>query len=193
MNRRNNKDSHMLAGDKSVKHYIQANLLSTASHSLIVFAFALLLASCTRPAPQYQDHFNIPGTSWSSSFRPEFKFDIQDTQAAYQLFLLIRHTDAYPFSNIWINMDSRGPKDTSFSKLRVEVPLAATNGRWLGRGMGELWEQRVAINSLQNPAFFPHSGRYTVRLTQDMRRDPLPEILTIGFRVEKLPPYKKQQ
>ncbi len=130
---------------------------------------------------------------WSASYKPEFRFEVSDTEAAYQLFLLIRHTDAYPFSNVWINMDSRGPRDTSYRKLRVEVPLAAVSGQWLGSGMGEVWEQRVPINSLQMPAFFQHKGLYTVRVTQDMRRDPLPEVLTIGFRVEKLPPFKKQK
>lgn len=145
-----------------------------------------------RPSPQYQDHYNVPGHAWSSDYKPEFNFDIDDTAAAYQLILLIRHTDAYPFSNIWMNVDSRGPLDSSFKKLRVEVPLAAQSGQWLGRGMGEIWEQRVAINSLQMPAFFPHKGRYTIRLTQDMRRDPLPEVLTIGLRLEKLPPFRKE-
>ncbi len=156
-----------------------------------ILHFAFCISAC-RPSPQYQDHYNIPGQAWRSDYRPEFKFEVADTAAAYQLFLLIRHTDAYPFSNIWINMDSRGPNDSAFRKLRVEVPLAAASGQWLGRGMGEIWEQRVPINSLQMPAFFQHKGLYTVRLTQDMRRDPLPEILTVGFRVEKLPPFKKQ-
>jgi hypothetical protein len=32
-----------------------------------------------------------------------------------------------------------------------------------------------------------------VRLTQDMRRDPLPEVLTMGLRLEKLPPFRKEQ
>lgn len=155
---------------------------------LLPFAFYFL--SC-RPSPQFQDHYTIPNAQWAASFQPHFTFEITDTAAAYQLFLLIRHTDAYPFSNIWINMDSKGPFDSSFRKLRVEVPLAATNGQWLGRGMGEIWEQRVPINSLQMPAFFPHKGLYTVRLTQDMRRDPLPEVLTIGLRLEKLPPFHK--
>src|ERR1044072_5901264 len=59
--------------------------------------FAVCLSPC-RPSPQYQDHYNMPGTAWSSTFQPQFKFEISDTAAAYQLFLLIRHTDAYPFS-----------------------------------------------------------------------------------------------
>lgn len=159
-------------------------------------ASCLMLLACLsacRPSPQFQQHYNLPKAQWSSGFRPTFQFRIADTAAAYQLFLLIRHTDAYPFSNIWLTMESRGPLDNAFKKLRVEVPLAAASGQWLGRGMGEIWEQRVPINSLQSPAFFPHAGLYTIRLTQDMRRDPLPEVLTVGLRIEKLPPFHKEQ
>jgi gliding motility-associated lipoprotein GldH len=170
---------------------------SSQGHCLPIAWCLLLIAFCAscKPSPQYQDHFNIPNAAWSAGYRPEFKFEIDDTSAAYQLFLLIRHTDAYPFSNLLMTMESRGPKDndSSFRKMRVEVPLAAMSGQWLGRGMGEIWEQRVPINSLQMPAFFPHKGKYTVRLTHEMRRDPLPEVLTIGLRLEKLPPYRKEK
>ncbi len=164
--------------------------MGTAS---LLLAFLLLGLAACRPSPQFQKTYSIPGNQWKSSFQPSFQFDITDTAAAYQLFLLIRHTDAYPFANIWLTMESRGPSDNAFKKLRVEVPLAAVSGQWLGRGMGEIWEQRVPINSLQSPAFFPRAGRYTVRLTQDMRRDPLPEVLTVGFRIEKLPPFKHEK
>ena len=162
-------------------------------HSLftIHFLYFVLLASC-RPSPQYQDHYNIPDGAWQASYKPEFHFTITDTAAAYQLFLLIRHTDVYPFSNIWINMDSKAPGDTSWGKTRIEIPLAAPSGQWLGRGAGELWEQRVPITTPMRPAFFAKNGDYTVRLSHDMRRNPLPEVLTIGLRVEQLPPFRKQ-
>ena len=157
----------------------------------LALLLTLLIASC-RPSPQYQDHYNIPGSAWDAGYRPQFNFRIDDTAAAYQLFLLIRHTDAYPFSNIWVNMESRAPGDSAWGRTRVEIPLAAPSGRWLGRGAGALWEQRVAINPPAQPAFFPKSGEYTVRLSHDMRRNPLPEVLTIGLRLEKLPPFRKQ-
>ena len=160
-------------------------------YSLLITACFLLLASC-RPSPQYQEHFNIPGSTWDAAYQPQFHFTIDDTAAAYQIFLLIRHTDAYPFSNIWLNMNSKAPGDTTWGKARVEVPLAAPSGQWLGRGAGELWEQRVPITSPSKPAFFPKKGEYTVRLMHDMRRNPLPEVLTIGLRLEKLPPFRKQ-
>jgi gliding motility-associated lipoprotein GldH len=98
----------------------------------------------------------------------------------------------YPFSNIWLKMDSKGPGDTTWGRTRVEIPLAAPSGQWLGRGAGALWEQRVPITTPAKPAFFPKKGDYVVQLTHDMRRNPLPEVLTIGLRLEKLPPFRKQ-
>ena len=157
-----------------------------------ILHFAFCISSC-RPSPQYQDNYAIPGGAWQVAYRPEFHFTITDTAIAYQLFLLIRHTDAYPYANIWVNMDSKAPGDTAWGKVRVEVPLAAPTGQWLGRGAGELWEQRVPLTSLSRPAFFTKKGTYTVRLTQDMRRNPLPEVLTVGLRLEQLPPFKRVQ
>ena len=159
-------------------------------HSLLI-SLLFLLGSC-RPSPQYQEHFNIPGYTWRSDYKPEFHFTIDDTAAAYQLFLLVRHTDAYPFSNIWIAMDSKAPGDSSWGTARVEIPLAAPSGQWLGRGAGELWEQRVPITTPARPAFFEKKGEYTVRLAHNMRRNPLPELLTIGLRLEKLPAFRKE-
>jgi len=146
----------------------------------------LFAGSGCRPSPQFQDHFAIPGGAWNHDYQPKFKFQIDDTAAAYQLSLLIRHTDAYPFSNIWINMDTQSPNDTTWGKMRIEIPLAAPSGQWLGRGAGEIYEQRVAITSLSKPAHFSKKGIYTIRLSHDMRRNPLPEILTIGLQLENL-------
>lgn len=160
---------------------------------LSILLFLLLFSACNRPAPQFQENFALPGGTWPSSFQPTFQFDIEDTAAAYQLQLVLRHTDVYPFSNIWISLESKAPGDTAWGKVRVEVPLAAVSGQWLGRGMGAIYEQRAPITSLDRPAFFPKQGRYQIRLSQDMRRDPLPEVLSVGLRIEQLPHYQKEK
>lgn len=161
------------------------------SAMLLMLPLILLLSGCSKPSPQFQENFALPGGAWPNDFMPTFEFDIDDTAAAYQIQLVLRHTDVYPFSNIWLTMESKAPGDTTWGKVRVEVPLAAASGQWLGRGMGEIYEQRAPITSLNRPAFFPKKGRYTIRLTQDMRRNPLPEVLTVGLRLEKLPSFKK--
>ena len=162
---------------------------SRTSRLLLLFTVhcSLFTLLACRPAPQYGEHYAIPGTKWDAAYQPLFKFRIDDTAARYQIFLTIRHSDAYPFSNIWVNMDTKAPGDTAFGKIRFEVPLAAPSGQWLGRGFGELYEERVPITSLMRPAAFLKKGEYIVRLTHDMRRNPLPEIYNIGLRLEQLP------
>jgi gliding motility-associated lipoprotein GldH len=132
---------------------------------------------------------SIPGSAWSSSYRPEFRFEVDDTTSAYQLFFLIRHTDAYPFNNIWLRMDVKAPGDTAFSQNRMEVPLAERAGphagKWIGRGIGEIYEQRIPLTNALSPTLFYKKGTYTVRLTQDMRTDPLPEVIQVGILLEK--------
>ena len=159
--------------------------MSRKLFGLISVAFLLLLAAC-QPSPQYQEHFTVPKNAWSADFKPECRFTITDTAAAYQLFFLIRHTDAYAFSNIWIMLETQSPGDSVYHKMRVEVPLSASTGQWLGRGMGEIWEQRVAINTAATPAFFGKKGNYVIRMSHDMRKNPLPEIMQVGLRIEKL-------
>ncbi len=169
------------------------NILVSPLVVAFCLAAALFLGGCQHPGPDYQEHFTIPRNAWKSDFRPEFKFEISDTTAAYQLFLIIRHTDAYRFQNIWVNLDSKAPGDTAFTLNRAEVTLAAPSGQWLGRGLGGIYEQRVPFNTIAKPVYFPKTGLYTLRLTHDMRQDPLPEVITVGIRLEKLPKIKPAQ
>lgn len=166
---------------------------TVVSRTLLACLLAVVMLPGCRPGPEFQDHFTIPGNAWKSTFRPEFRFRIEDTAAAYQLFLIVRHTDDYRFQNIWLNLDSKGPGDSAYSLNRAELTLAAPNGRWLGRGLGAMYEQRVPVNTINNPAYFRRAGEYTIRLTHDMRQDPLTDIVTVGIRLEKLPPVQRPQ
>lgn len=161
----------------------------------LLFIIAVVFLSACQPSPQYQKHVTIPAKGWNAAHEPEFKVTVTDTNADYQLFFLIRHTNAYPFSNIWLKFKTKMPGDSVFQDQRFEVTLASPTavlpdgslgGGWLGRGMGEIWEQRMALNSIQQPVHFTKAGEYIFRLSQDMRVDPLPEIIQVGLRMEKL-------
>src|SRR5690606_34071788 len=78
------------------------------------------------------------------------------------------------------------PGDTVEKKSRIEIPLAETSGKWLGRGMGEIWEHRMPITRDDQPMIFPKPGTYEIRFEQNMRMNPLPEILDVGLRVSKV-------
>lgn len=64
----------------------------------------------------------------------------------------------------------------------VELTLADPSGKWLGSGMGDIWDNRVLFKQQFR---FPEKGTYIFTLEQAMRIDPLPQIMDVGIRIEK--------
>lgn len=143
-----------------------------------------LLCGCL-PSPVYQKEYTIPQNEWRYDFQPSFKFEVTDTTSLYNIYFIVRHTEAYPFSNIWLMIHTKAPGDSVFREARIEVPLAEPSGQWLGRGMGELWEQRMPISQEGDSVILRKKGTWEIKLQQNMRVNPLPEVLQVGLRVEK--------
>jgi gliding motility-associated lipoprotein GldH len=155
----------------------------------VILLLSFMLTGCL-PAPYYQKEEAIPQNAWAYAFKPSFSFDITDTTIDYQPSFLIRHTQAYPYSNLWINVYIKTPGDSVIKKERINVVMAEPSGKWLGRGMGEIYEQRLPLK-FNDSIRFNRKGTYQVSLEQNMRINPLPEILNVGLRVEKDVPRRK--
>lgn len=149
---------------------------------LIVVFVSLLLYGCL-PSPYYQKQEPIPQNAWNYNFTPTFKFDVMDTMASYQPYFIIQHTQAYPYSNLWMWLYIKEPGATAFKKQRVNIVLADAAGKWKGRGMGAIYEERVYL-SLGDSVRLNRAGTYEIKLEQNMRVNPLPEVLHVGLRVE---------
>jgi gliding motility-associated lipoprotein GldH len=143
-----------------------------------------LLGSCMT-SPYYQKHYSIPDNEWDYDYKPVFRFEVKDTGVYYTMYFIIRHTEAYPYSNLWLRVNTQQPGDSVAATTRIEIPLATPAGQWLGRGMGSIWEQRMAITDIQDAQVLGKPGIYEFSLEQDMRVNPLPEVLQVGLRVEK--------
>lgn len=148
----------------------------------LLCSFVLLMA-CGK-LDVYERNVSIPAQKWNESFTPEFSFLIKDTVASYRLDIVLRHTDAYAYRNIWLQFANRQPGDSTFTSERVELPLQH-EGQWLGTGLSDILELRYPL--LTN-AKFPKPGTYTFRIGQIMREDPLEHVMSIGVRVEKTHP-----
>jgi gliding motility-associated lipoprotein GldH len=151
---------------------------------LLLLFISLVFTGCLR-SPYFQKQVSIPSNKWEAKFQPSFKFEISDTQSLYNMYFLIRHTEAYPYSNVWLWIHTKAPGDTTYTKSRIEIPLADPSGKWLGRGMGEIWEQRMPITHEGDSLILRKAGTWEIKLEQNMRINPLPEILQVGLRVEK--------
>ncbi len=149
--------------------------------ALVLFCTVLFL-SCTETGLYEKVEF-MPRQEWPQSFQPEFSFDIADTLSNYRLYFLFRHDDGYAYNNLWIKIHSQLPGDSTLRTERFEIPLA-TESRWLGTGMGDVYDHRVLL--YPEPVRFSRKGRYSVRLEQNMRIDPLQHVFNTGLRVEKV-------
>lgn len=150
----------------------------------LLAACTLQLAACDLPTDVFEKDVAIPGQQWESSFRPRVDFTIQpqDTAYIYNVYLVLRHSDAYNYNNLWIRGTVTEPGDTLPKSQRYDLPLATNDKGWLGSGMDDIYEQRVQI---QQQTKFSRPGTYSFTLEQVMREDPLKHVLNVGVRIEK--------
>lgn len=150
-----------------------------------VAAWCLVMASCL-PAKMdaYEKNLEIPGHRWSYQYKPVFEVTVkpEDTAYLYNIYVNVRHTDAYPFSNIWVLVNTQTPGDSTPQSRRVELPLADPSGKWIGSGLDDIYEHRIPI---QERAILNKPGTYRFIFEQNMRQDPLPYVMNVGLRVEK--------
>ena len=155
---------------------------------VIFLMVAIGLIGCKKPGETaFQKQVGIPQSQWRYDFQPTFKFAIPDTSSRYKVYIILRHDEQFPNSNIWIRLKTKGAGGKSFSLgQRVECPLAAPDGQWLGNGLGSIWEHRILLKEGRDYPKFSKPGLYEFKLEQIMRINPLPSVLNIGLRVERL-------
>jgi len=133
----------------------------------------------------YEKQVPIPSQQWYYDQVPEFTFTIDDTTSLYNMYVVIRHTDLYKYNNIWLNMGSQAPGDsTHFQKINLAI--ANDKSGWEGTGMGDIFEVRKSISP--GPVSFQKAGDYTFSIAQIMRENPLMYIMNVGIRIEKIQP-----
>lgn len=144
---------------------------------------ALLLSACGK-VNFFERTERFPQQEWSTAVEPTASFDIQDTSSLYHIYVVLRHTDAYRYNNIWINVITQSPNDSPKTQL-LNIALADNTKGWLGSGMDDIYDRRARIT--REPIALK-KGLYTFKLKQAMREDPLAYILSAGVRVEKVQP-----
>lgn len=144
-------------------------------------AASVLLIACQWTLGTYEKNIPIPRYAWDYDFKPRFTVHISDTTATYNIYVNLRHTDAYRYSNVWMIITTQFPGNTSRSQ-RVELPLADMEGKWLGTGMDDIFSHRILI---QENAVFNQAGDYQFSFQQNMRVNPLRHVMSVGLRIEK--------
>jgi gliding motility-associated lipoprotein GldH len=123
------------------------------------------------------------GGQWMYNNTPVITFNITDTTVSYNIFIVLRHTDAYKYNNIWLKVGSQAPGDTMHFQ-DMDIVLGTDAKGWEGNGMDDIFEFRKNITP--GPMPFKKPGNYTFTISHIMRENPLHHILSVGLRVEKV-------
>ena len=161
---------------KSILHY---------TSFILFFASYLVLPSCGT-IDVFEKNATIPKQVWKSSYKPEIAFTIApaDTTARFNIFIVIRHTDAYRYKNIWLNIHTESPNGV-VQNQPLNLQLATDNKGWLGSGMDDIFEHRILITPPHSPERLS-AGTYRFKLENIMREDPLLNVMNVGIRLEKV-------
>lgn len=151
-------------------------------HFAFIIITCISLVACSH-INLYEKTATIPLQAWYYNNTPSFSFNISDTLAAYNIYIILRHTDAYEYNNIWLRLSTQAPgSDKHYQNL--ELTLGTDPKGWEGHGTDDIFEVRKNIT--RGPVPFKKAGTYTFTIAQIMRENPLKHVLNVGIRVEKL-------
>jgi gliding motility-associated lipoprotein GldH len=148
---------------------------------LAVLVFASVFCACD-PGRVYDDNKLIEGNNWYYKNAVPFDIQIKDTTKLYNVYVNLRITSDYKYSNIFMWMNTTNPEKKT-DQRRIEIRLADEGGKWLGSGLGDLYDYQFPV--LQKVKF-PSSGFYRFELEQNMRDDTLTFVKSVGVRVEEV-------
>lgn len=145
------------------------------------FAVAAIsvICGCTNNGSVLDDSVALPNKVWAYNNRAGFDVKIMDAAVDYKLSLNLRVTGNYKYSNIFVLITDPVKKGKA---LRWEFKLAEPDGRWLGKGSGNLYSFQIPFRKNYR---FPAAGTYHFQIEQNMRDNPLHEVSDVGLRVAK--------
>ncbi len=130
----------------------------------------------------FEENQAVENNSWKSEDIKTFSFDVTDTISPLNIYINLRTTTDYQYSNIYLFMYSVYPNGTS-NKDTLEFLLAKPDGQWLGDNSGTVVEFKGLIAS---GGRFSTAGTYKFQLQHAMRETELAEIIDVGMRVETM-------
>ena len=151
-------------------------------NSFLFLAMIIGISACNWTTGVFEKNLTFTGHEWQSAVKPDIAFEITDTVSSYNIYIVLRHTDAYHFNNIYIRATVTEPGDGKGRTGDYDLQLATNARGWIGTAMDDIYDARLLI---QPKTKFRKSGIYHITMEQLMREDPLKNVLSAGLRVER--------
>ena len=159
-----------------------------------VAAFALLfflgLYACDENRV-YEKNKDIPDQAWHKDSVLIFDVNIKEPGIPYHIYYNIRNAVSYPTQNLYLRIDIQDSAGRTLTSDLNNIELFnPKTGKPYGDGLGDIFDHRIKV---LDGFIFPDSGAYKVEIQHRMRenvmvKNRLPDILSVGIRVEKAVP-----
>ena len=128
------------------------------------------------------DQFHdIQNSEWEYENKVLDTFNVEQPEFYHQISANLRISGEYAYSNIHLLLTARHP-DGKITTHKIPLELAEKSGKWLGSGLGDVISFQIPI---LHRKYLNQKGTYRFEITQDMRLNPLPNVLSAGIRVEQ--------
>ncbi len=142
---------------------------------LFLATLALALTAC-RQDIVFSQFVSIPSGEWHVDSVAQFDYQIADKEAGYQMLVYVRHTERYPYQNMWLFLDNGMQRDT------IEFYLADDRGQWLGDKHHGFIEMPVLIEQNYH---FSDTGHCAMTIQHGMRDSLLRGVTDIGVEIKR--------
>lgn len=144
-----------------------------------------LVVSCD--SHQIFDQYKTVSNQWHKDSLVSFTVTPPDSTHLYNLFINIRNTNDYKFSNLFLITEINFPHGKTI-KDTLEYQMAKPNGELLGEGFTDIKENKLWY---KEGVIFDEVGEYKITIQHAMRNngevngvDNLEGITDVGFRIE---------
>jgi gliding motility-associated lipoprotein GldH len=143
---------------------------------------ALVAVGCNK-SRIYERNVKFPDRIWTKDKEAVFDFEINDINTNYKFYFNLRNTILYPYQNIYLSYSLEDTLGNVYDSELTNINLFdSKTGKPFGSGMGDIFDhQYLVIDNYQ----FNNPGMYLFKIKQYMRMDSLPEIMSVGLRIEK--------
>lgn len=151
-----------------------------------MLAIASILCSSCDSKRVYDEYESISNT-WNKDSVIAFNLKNIDSLQSYNLFINVRNTGDYQYSNLFLIAQIQFPQGKVLTDT-LEYEMAKPNGEWLGTGFGDVKESKLWY---KEGVKFDEGGTYKINIQQAMRKngseqgiENLNGITDVGFRIE---------
>lgn len=155
---------------------------------LIVVISSFAFCSCSSDSV-FEENVDLEDKTWLGSDSIQFSFRIEDQAKKYDVFYNIRNTITYPYQNLYMSYYLKNNEGDTLSEDLVNVILFdPKTGKPHGTGLGDIFSHQFKIIPHYQ---FPDTGVYSLQLKQSMRRDSLPNVMSVGITITEASPIEE--